>query len=146
MFAKNLGVLAVALVAEVCAAGGPNFLTLCIHEDGTVRYEPTLALCCKQNQQGQGECCSHEGADPAEQNGIDQDDACQDYGVTISQVVLPRQSIKQFLLDGAALTEWLPLVALVPVLPFSRQHAAIDGCGPPRDHILSDLSNVVLRI
>lgn len=146
MFANKLAVVTIALVAEVCAAGGPNFLTLCIHEDGTVRYEPTMALCCKQDERGKGECCSHEDGDAGERDGIDADDACQDFGVFFSQVSVTRPSIRQFLLDGSVLSELLPIVAFLPESPFARESAAFDCCGPPRDRILLELSTVVLRI
>lgn len=146
MFTKNIAVLAVAFAAELCAAGGPNFLTLCIHEDGSVRYEPTMALCCKPIEQGKGECCAHEESRSEDRHGMESDENCQDFGVTFSQVFVPRQSIRQLLLDAPALYEVLPIVAVLPVSPFSRESAAVDCCGPPRDRILHDLSTIVLRL
>ncbi len=146
MFANRLGVLAIALVAELCAAGGSALLTLCVHEDGTVRYEPTLALCCKQNEPGQGECCSHEVSPANETHGVAPENPCQDYGVSFVQVIVRSPSLKQFLVDSPALQGLVSIAALVPAEPALESSAATRSCGPPRDHLLHDLSTVVLRI
>src|SRR5579872_610252 len=146
MFANKLGFIAIAFVAEVCAAGGPNFLTLCIHEDGSARYEPTMALCCKQDGQGHGECCSHQEGKPFESEGITPKDPCQDYGVVFTQVPTPAPSIKQILTDNLGLCEFLPVVILNPEAPIFESSIAFGCCGPPGNHTLLDLSTVVLRI
>jgi len=146
MFSNKFALFAVALVAEVCAAGGPNFLTLCIHEDGTVRYEPTMALCCKQDEQGRGECCSHQEGKPFESEGVTPEDPCQDYGVVFTQVPTPTSSLKQILTDGIGLCELLPVVLLNPGAPIPEPSTASGCCGPPGNHTLLDLSTVVLRI
>jgi hypothetical protein len=146
VFTKNVGVLAIAFVAEICTSGGSSLLTLCVHEDGSVRYEPTLALCCKPTDAGKGECCSHEEGKSGERDGIEEDDACQDYAVLFSQVVPSKPSIRQYLLDGPAHFEWLPIIAVLLETPFARESAAFENCGPPQDRILHELSTIVLRI
>src|SRR6187549_1477931 len=99
MFSKKFGLVALALVAEVCAAGGSSLLTLCVHEDGTLRYEPSFALCCKLNDQGQGECCSHLESGADEHHGFTPETTCQDYEVRFTQVFVPSTSVRQFLPD-----------------------------------------------
>lgn len=146
MVSSKVLCVAVALVAEVCASAGPSLLTLCVHEDGTVRYEPTMALCCKQNEQGHGECCSHDESSSPESRGITQDDACQDFSVALSQLPVPPLSVKQFLANGSALSELLPITAILPAVPLSEVSVSSGFCGPPPDHLLKDLSTVVLRI
>lgn len=145
MAAKSL-VVAVALLAEICASAGPALLTMCIHEDGTVRYEPTMALCCKQNEQGQGECCSHDESKPFDDHDLTPEDACKDYGVVFTQVPTTVTSIKQILSDDLGICELLPIVAVTPGLPVVESSISLGSCGPPGNHTLLDLSTVVLRI
>ena len=144
--AGNPLVVAIFLLAEVCASAGPALLTLCIHDDGTMRYEPTMALCCKLNDQGQGECCSHEEGKPFEGGALTPEDSCQDFGVVISQVSISAASIKQILTPGTEICDVLPVVARTPGVPLFERSIAAGGCGPPGDHTLLDLSTVVLRI
>lgn len=145
MLAKKLGCLAIALVAEICAAGGPNFLTICIHQDGSVRYEPTMALCCRQDAKGQGECCSAGHADHGSADGVESDDPCEDYGVAFSQISVSRPSLKRVLSDGPV-TVLFPLLIVLPDSPVTPEASDFAAWRPPRDRILHDLSTIVLRI
>lgn len=146
MSSLKLIVVAIALLAEVCASAGPALLTICVHEDGTVRYEPTMALCCKQNEQGHGECCSHEEGRPVDDHVVSPVDSCSDYGVVFTQVPTPVTSIKQILSDNLGLCELLPVDVLAPSFPIVQSSISLGSCGPPGNHTLQDLSTVVLRI
>jgi hypothetical protein len=146
MVPGRLAVVVIALIAEVCATAGPSLLTLCIHEDGSVRYEPTLALCCKQNEQGQGECCSHETGSPFEGGELTPEDTCSDYSLAFIQLQISAPSIKRILSDFQVILEQLPVVVQLPGAAVVDSRISRGRDKPPEDRILSDLSTVVLRI
>jgi hypothetical protein len=146
MAANKLGVLALTLVAHIYASGAPGLLTLCVHNDGVVQYEPTLELCCQLNEQGQGECCSFEDAHPGESDGFTPEDGCQDYCVILSQVPVSPSSVERLLLGSPELREVLSTWVVPPANPILEWPVSSGFCGPPPDHVLKDLATVVLRI
>ena len=142
MFTRNLAVLSLAFAAEFCAVAGPAVLTLCVHEDGSIRYESALALSCRTDEPGGGDCCSHQESVPLRNREVSPVDNCEDYGVNLVQVVPVRPQP----VEEPVVCAILPLLGLAPNLPARRCSLDADSPEHPRDHVLQDHSTVFLRL
>lgn len=137
----RLGALAI-LLAQVIALAGPGGIVLCVHEDGTARYESVAALCCEGSQSG-------ETSPP--QAGSDGIAAAQDHCLDCpaSLTAVPPASWELLApIPGdpcSALPGELPRLWLS--LPDSRPSCGGNASGPPlRGDRLAHLSTVVLQV